>query len=111
VRLRRLLFGGTAALVSVARVADAASVYATAVLLGRYHFDDPRGRGVAVLYGTEPRNGILVLQIGASAPLIIKTLAEATVQPSSSIPTPPVTPGFNMGKVGRPSLLNFLAGR
>ena len=76
------------------------------------------GGVLATLYGTEPRSAILVLHIGLSAPLIIKTLAEtqagsaATTPPGSGTPTAPRRPGYSMAKSGSgPSVLNFLAGR
>ncbi len=70
------------------------------------------GGAVAVLYGTEPRNAILVLQIGISAPLIIKALAEAKAPALSQVKQGPRVPGFSMGGTApRASLVNFLAGR
>lgn len=68
------------------------------------------GGVLAVLYGVEPRSAILVLNIGASAPLIIKALAQ-------NVPVdrqPEVAPGrgYQMsGESAPPSLLGFLAGR
>ncbi len=70
------------------------------------------GGVVAVLYGTEPRNAILVLQIGISAPLIIKALAEAKAPALSQVQQGPRVPGFSMSaNTPRASLVNFLAGR
>ncbi len=59
---------------------------------------------LAVLYGTDNRNAILIANIGLSAPLIIKTLAETTREGKGRGTTRKASrPG--------PSILNFLAGR
>ncbi|HEX6926786.1 MAG TPA: hypothetical protein VF167_15295 [Longimicrobiaceae bacterium] len=70
---------------------------------------------LAVLYGTDPRNAILVLHIGLSAPLIIKTLAETRAGvPEPTVPAPRF-PGRSMDRPApaksRASLIDFLAGR
>jgi hypothetical protein len=75
------------------------------------------GGVLATLYGTEPRSAILVLHIGLSAPLIIKTLAETRAGPASPAPPPggprgSRRPGYSMARAGGgPSVLNFVAGR
>lgn len=55
--------------------------------------------GLAVLYGVEPRNAIMVLNIGISAPLLIRALAEAgdptpVVAQNDSEPQLPRAPGY-----------------
>ena len=68
------------------------------------------GGVLAVLYGTEPRNAVLVANIGLSAPLIIKTLAGINpIQP----PTPVGSTVRDRQGQGRPEPLvaSFLAGR
>ena len=55
------------------------------------------------LYGVEPKNAILVANIGLSAPLIIKTLA-------ASNPLQSGTTTRGLGRPPKPSPLNFLAG-
>lgn len=86
------------------------------------------GGALAVLYGVdEPRNAILVLNIGASAPLIIAALAstqpikELNPPPPATTPTAPRDAGYGQPGYGMdndpaedapgPSLLRFLAGR
>jgi hypothetical protein len=66
------------------------------------------GGCLATLYGTEPKNAILVLHIGLSAPLIIKALAETRANPSGQSPS---LPGRPMSRAGGPTILSFLAGR
>lgn len=57
---------------------------------------------LATLYGIDNRNAILIANIGLSAPLIIKALAE----------TNPVSSGRSrLTNLQGPSLVNFLAGR
>ena len=71
------------------------------------------GGVLAVLYGTEPKSAILVLHIGLSAPLIIKTLAETKAAPMEVVAASPQLPGRSMaGKARHPaSILDFVAGR
>ena len=60
------------------------------------------GGVVAALYGTKDVNAILAVNIGASAPAIIRTLA--TTVPNPPAPNPPAPPS-------PPSALNFLSTR
>ena len=72
------------------------------------------GGVLAVSYGTEPKSAILVLHIGLSAPLIIKTLAESKATPLDVAAASPRMPGRSMSgdKSRRPaSILDFVAGR
>ena|SRR2546421_8742904 len=57
---------------------------------------------LATLYGTDNRNALLVANIGLTAPLIIKALAQTTPSKSG-------VSGFT--SIQDPSLINFLAGR
>lgn len=83
--------------------------------------------GLGVLYGTSPRNAIMVLNIGISAPLLIKALAELRVRPPSAEsllpetggPARPQAPGFHRdtlpptgpSRLSHNGLLSFLAWR
>lgn len=83
------------------------------------------GGVLAVLYGTGPQSAIVVLHIGLSAPLIIKTLAEtrAGVPAASGVAAPVPAAPAPAGRRGRstsraprprhegPSLTDFIAGR
>jgi hypothetical protein len=64
------------------------------------------GGGLAVLYGTGPTNALLVANIGMSAPLIIKALAEQAPT-NGGLEALPAQPR----KKPNPSPINFLAGR
>ena len=76
------------------------------------------GGVVAALYGTDPKPAILVVQLGLSTPLLVKTLAEtklgapeAVVSDQGSLSVPGY--GMNVDRLRsvRPSALGFLAGR
>ena len=58
------------------------------------------------LYGVEAKSALLVVNIGLSAPLMIKTLAA-----SNPFESTPATRGIGPRRASEPSLLNFLAGR
>jgi hypothetical protein len=69
------------------------------------------GGGLALLYGTDKKNAILVMNIGLSAPLIIKVLAESKVSGGTSAPR---TPGYGMNRPERrrgANIWEFLSGR
>lgn len=73
------------------------------------------GGALAVLYGIdEPRNAILVLNIGASAPLIIAALASTQAGDEAHAPDHEHA-GYGMdvdlAAPAGPSLVRFLAGR
>jgi hypothetical protein len=54
------------------------------------------GGGLALMYGTDPKNALMVMNIGLSAPLIVKAIAES--QPTD-IPTGGIrTPGYGMNE-------------
>ncbi len=72
------------------------------------------GGVVAVLYGVEARNALLVMQIGLSTPLLVKTLAETSTADSGEGRTPHTgMHGMGGSQRGRPqpSIVHFLAGR
>ncbi len=67
------------------------------------------GGGLALLYGTEKKSAVLVMNIGLSAPLIIKVLAESKV--AKGVPNPQA-PGYGMNPTrGGPTIWRFLSGR
>jgi hypothetical protein len=67
------------------------------------------GGGLAVLYGSELKNALLVANVGLSAPLVIKGLASNTPATGTGGARPPTRGG---GKGSAPAtILNFLAGR
>ena len=67
---------------------------------------------LAVLYGTEPKNALLVLHIGLSAPLIIKTFAETAGERPAVSSSPSRGRSMDLGrdKNSKGSILAFLAG-
>jgi hypothetical protein len=76
---------------------------------------------LGILYGTTPRNAIMVLNIGVSAPLLIKMLAEMRVAPPAGsppqgqhgAPAPPQVPGYQMDnrEFPEPGVWHFLSWR
>jgi len=63
------------------------------------------GGMLATLYGTTHVSALLAVNIGASAPLVISSLAR-------TLPTTETTRGVDASRLRmRPSILNFLAGR
>jgi hypothetical protein len=66
------------------------------------------GGGLAVLYGSELRSALLVVNVGLSAPLVIKGLASNT--PATDTGSHPPTRGGRRSAT-RATVLNFLAGR
>lgn len=54
------------------------------------------GGFLAVLYGTESKNAILVVQIGLSAPLLLRVLADQSLPEGEGAPKPPQIPGYGL---------------
>lgn len=74
------------------------------------------GGGLALLYGTAPKNPLLVANIGLSAPLIIKALADTSQGSHEEENIRVQTPGFGFdrrktNKELTSSILNFLGWR
>jgi hypothetical protein len=59
---------------------------------------------LAVVQGVEGSKPLLALNIGISAPLILKGLA-------TTVPAEPQAKGLEEGAAGRPSVIDFIAGR
>ena len=70
------------------------------------------GGGLAVLYGvTQPQSAVLIANVGASAPLIIKALA-SVAPPAAPNTTPEFAPADGKTVVdGWHGLIDFIAGR
>lgn len=70
---------------------------------------------LGVLYGLTSRNAIMVLNIGVSAPLLIKALAETRVADGGGGPATPRAPGYHRANEAksdgptRPGIRSFLA--
>ncbi|MCE5240226.1 hypothetical protein LLH23_17320 [bacterium] len=70
------------------------------------------GGVLAVLYKVAPENPVLAVNIGASAPLIIKALASVAPKlPEPGGATPSPAAGRALSGAGGPRLVDFLAGR
>lgn len=69
------------------------------------------GGGLALLYGQGVKSPFIAANIGLSAPLIIKALADAKTG-NAIAAQGPVAPGFSMGNGGQSaSIANFLIWR
>ncbi|MGH3006114.1 MAG: hypothetical protein ACRDOS_09510 [Gaiellaceae bacterium] len=73
------------------------------------------GGFVAVLYGTDSKNAILVVQIGLSAPLLLRVLADQSLPEDTRGRESPRVPGYGLDAPAQPDrslrARRFLAGR
>jgi hypothetical protein len=66
------------------------------------------GGGLVLIQGVAPENPWLAINVGITAPLILKGFASVVpIQPGG----PASTPSFEPRKMVQPNLVNFLAGR
>ena len=67
---------------------------------------------LAALYGLDPKNALLILNIGLSAPLMVKAMADSAAPKSLPRSDEARTAGYDMSNIpettAEPSVINFL---